>query len=138
MRTIFFTTARLAKATQLPPWLLAVIGCGLVTPCAAVAATDAQDVMLEDLRAALRMSGLSDKEVAYYLNINKGLCSKKLHGERPLAFVTLALLPVDVRRWLAVRWVMRHGVPVEVSTGARLERRALRMALTQSHKTGVA
>lgn len=138
MSAILHAVTRAAKATQLSAWLPSLMGFGLLTPCVAVA-TDPDLELLQDLREALRLSGLSDKEVAHYLNINKGLCSKKLGGERPLSFAALSLLPVDVRRWLAVRWVMRFGVPVEVSTGARLQRRALRMGLSSSQqKAGVA
>lgn len=133
---ILASLMRASKATVLPA-LPSLIGFGLLTPCVAVS-TDADRELLQDLREALRLAGLSDKEVAHYLNINKGLCSKKLGGERPLSFNALSLLPVDVRRWLAVRWVMRHGIPVEVQLGARLERRAARMALKSQLKAGVA
>lgn len=136
MSAILHGLTRFGKTTLLPA-LPSLIGFGLLTPCVAVA-TDPDRELLQDLREALRLSGLSDKEVAHYLHINKGLCSKKLGGERPLSFAALSLLPVDVRRWLAVRWVMRFGVPVEITTGARLQRRALRMSLSSSHKEGVA
>jgi hypothetical protein len=137
MRTILSILTRAGKATQLPAWLPCLIGYGLMAPCITVT-TDADRELLQDLRAALRLAGLSDKEVAHYLQINKGLCSKKLNGERPLSITALALLPVDVQRWLAVRWVMRHGAPVEVHAGARLHRRAARMALHASQKAVVA
>lgn len=132
---IFAAVRRVAKATQLSTWLPSLIGFGLITPCSVMGKAD--DELLNDLREALRLSGLSDKEVAHYLNINKGLCSKKLSGERPLQFGALALLPVDVQRWLAVRWVMRHGIPVEVASGARLQHMA-HMKLTPQTKAGIA
>lgn len=140
---ILATIRRVAKATQLSSWLPALIGFGLLTPCSVMGpAVDQVAELLKDLREVLRLAGLSDKEVAHYLNINKGLCSKKLNGERPLQMASLALLPIDVKRWLAVRWVMRHGVPVEVLAGARLHRRAHRMARmalpTPTHKAGIA
>lgn len=138
---ILCALGRCAKTTELPTWLPSLMGFGLITPCVATAQGDADRALLQDLRAALEHAGLSDKAVAHYLQINKGLCSKKLSGERPLQFASLALLPVDVQRWLAVRWVMRHGVPADVIAGARLDRRAQRMARMQlkaQPKAGVA
>lgn len=141
MRAILSTLGRWAKATELSAWLPSLMGFGVITPCVATAPGDADRALLQDLRAALEHAGLSDKEVAHYLQINKGLCSKKLSGERPFQFTSLALLPVDVQRWLAVRWVMRHGVPADVLAGARLHRHAqrmARMALKPQPKVGVA
>lgn len=136
MPSILSAFARRYQTTQLSSWLPSLIGFGLLTPCM-VASTDEDRQFLLDLRWALLKSGLSDKQVADFWHVNKGLCSKKLSGEKSLSCLAIVLLPVDVRRWLAVRWAMRFGVPVEVATGARLQRRALRMALP-SQKVGVA
>lgn len=136
MGAILAAIARTAKTTELPSWVLGVIGFGLLTPCM-VASTDEDRQFLLDLRWALLKAGLSDKEVADFWQVNKGLCSKKLSGEKSLSYLALVLLPVDVRRWLAVRWVMRHGVPAEVTAGYQVQRMA-RMSLASTQKAGVA
>lgn len=136
MDTILRSLVRLAKATELSVWLPRLIGAGLLAPCMLTSVDDPDRELMNDLREALRLSGLSDKEVAHCLQINKGLCSKKLSGERVLPFLALNLLPVDVKRWLAVRWVMRHGVPAEVTAAAQL--RAIGLSAQPQLKEGVA
>lgn len=88
-----------------------------------------QDV-LADIRAALRHAGINDKAVTAYFNVNYGNCSDRLRGERPLTVAKLASLPSEFWQWFAVATASRHGVPVLVTTGARLHRRQARMGLS--------
>jgi len=95
-----------------------------------------RDDLLADIRAALRDAGLSDKQAAADMAISKGLCSRKLHGDKPLSVDALAHLSPEFFQWLAVRLAARVGVPVAVDAGTKLARQA-RMGLP-SHKEGVA
>jgi hypothetical protein len=112
-----------------------VLGLGVIV---FIAATFSEADVLADVRAALRLAGLSDKAAAADMAVNQGLCSQKLHGDRPLTIRALSLLPTEFWRWFAVVTAQRHGVPVMVTAGARLARRQARMSVPRDPKAGVA
>lgn len=114
----------------------------IVGLCAGFASAVQVDDVLADVRAALRHAGITDKEVTSYFGGSRGNCADRLCGERALTLQKLATLPVEFWQWWAVSVAARHGIPVPVTTGARLARRAHRQARMSLHprsqKAGVA
>jgi len=122
--------------TELLPYFRAALSGVWTGAMLALASLLTRDDLLADIRAALRDAGLSDKQAAADMAISNGLCSRKLHGDKPLSVDALAHLSPEFFQWLAVRLAARVGVPVAVDAGTKLARRA-RMGLP-SHKEGVA
>lgn len=95
-------------------------------------------VCRDEVKAALRHADISHKEAAITMGISEGLLSRKLSGDKPLTFESLAPLPAIFWQWFAVVLSQRHGVPALVASGARLSRRRARMSLSMQQKVGVA
>lgn len=112
--------------------VMVVVGC-----CVGIMSALTSEDVLADIRSAIRHAGLTDKDVTAFFAVTRGNCSDRLRGERPLTIQKLASLPVEFWQWWAVTMARRHGVPVEVTTGARLARRQARMALNHD-KAGAA
>jgi hypothetical protein len=75
---------------------------------------------LNDLRAALRHSDVSQEKLALYLGMDKAQLSRQLAGDGGITLKRLAECPDDVWRWFAVGILLSLGLPKQLQRGARL------------------
>ena len=92
----------------------------------------------EDIRAALRHVGLSEKEVAFDLGICQALLSRKLSGDKALTFESLENMPREFWQWFAVLLAQRYGTPDVTEAAAALRRQARMLLPLEATQKGIA
>lgn len=95
---------------------------------ALLAVVQADDVLAQ-LRAAIKLAGLSDKECAYHCGVSKSHWSDRLSGAQPFSFHLFAKLPSEVRQWFYLLGNRNEGTPTVVLSAIQLDRRQAQISL---------
>lgn len=125
MDTILDLLNQSRQSTLFPLCQIAATAGGMVLTLLCAGAVICRD----EVNAALRMADISHKEAALTMGISEGLLSRKLSGDKPLTFESLAKLPAIFWQWFAVALAHTHGIPALAGSAARLSRRQARMSL---------
>lgn len=92
----------------------------LVVLCGLWMAVIGTAICRDEVKAALRMADISQKEAALTMGISTGLLSHKLSGEKPLTLESLAPLPERFWQFLALNLVHRYGLPPVIQTATAI------------------
>lgn len=74
----------------------------------------------EEVKAALHLAGISQKEAAITLGVSETVLSHKLDGTKRLTFESLEKMPTSFWQAFAVVLSMRYGVPPVIQAGMAL------------------
>lgn len=132
MSSILLALIGAVTETNFQDWLpyLRIVGVVVVGLSwgAALAVIQPDDVLAQ-LKAAIKMAGLSDKECAGHCGISQAHWSSRMSGVVPFSMHLFAKLPEEVRQWFYLLGNRNEGTPDVVLSAIQLDRRQAQISL---------
>lgn len=132
MSAILHGLIGVVTATNLQDWLpvLRIVGTVVIGLMwgAGLAVIQPDDVLAQ-LRAAIKMAGLSEKQCAFHCGISQAHWSARLSGRVPFSMSLFAKLPDEVRQWFYLLGNRNEGTPQVVLSAIQLDRRQHQISL---------